>query len=68
LFTETTDGKTKTKVNGHTVAIPEPVAASLQEIGAGDIAAGKLFPGAGEQRSASAAQALTRLGILTVIR
>ena len=67
-FIETANGKTKTKVNGHTVAIPEPVAGILQEIGTGDIAAGELFPGAGGQRSASAAQALTRLGILTVIR
>jgi hypothetical protein len=68
-FLETAGGKTRTKVNGHTVAIPEPVAATLRHIGAaGHIAAGELFPGAGEQRSASAAQALTRLGILTVIR
>ena len=68
-FLATADGKTRTKVNGHTVAIPEPVAATLQHIGScGDIAAGELFPVAGEQRSASAAQALTRLGILTVIR
>lgn len=68
-FLETTDGKTKTRVNGHTVAIPEPVAATLRHLGAaGQIAAGELFPGAGEQRSASAAQALTRLGILTAIR
>ena len=66
-FLETADGKTKTKVNGHTIAIPEPVAATLREMSdGGQIAAGALFPGAGEQRSASAAQALTRLGILVV--
>lgn len=66
-FLETVNGKTKTRVNGHTIAIPEPVAATLREMGAaGQIAAGGLFPGASEQRSASAAQALTRLGILAV--
>ena len=66
-FLETTDGKTKTKVNGHTIAVPEPVAARLRELGDdGQIAAGELFPGAGEERSASAAQALTRLGILAL--
>jgi hypothetical protein len=43
------------------------VASTLREMGAtGQIAAGELFPGAGEQRSAGAAQALTRLGVLAV--
>jgi JmjC domain len=66
-FLETAGGKTKTKVNGHTIAIPEPVAARLRELGdRSQIAARELFPSAGEQRSASAAQALARLGILAV--
>jgi hypothetical protein len=67
FFLESADGKTKTKVNGHTIAVPEPVAARLRELDdGGQVAAGELFPGAGEDRSASAAQALTRLGILAI--
>jgi hypothetical protein len=68
-FGDADNGKTRAKVNGHTIALPTPVAAALRELAAdGEIAAGDLFPAAGRKRSANTARALTRLGILDVMR
>jgi hypothetical protein len=64
---DTGSGKTKAKINGHTVALPTPVATTLQDMSTADeITAGELYPAAGQERSASTARALARLGILSV--
>ena len=53
-FGEADNGKTKARVNGHMIALPTPVAATLRDMTIdGEIAAADLFPAAGPVRSAS---------------
>lgn len=69
VATDGDNSKVRGRVNGHTVALPVPVAATLGDLATADeIRAGDLFPGVSPQRSTSTARALTRLGVLDVIR
>jgi ribosomal protein L16 Arg81 hydroxylase len=68
-FHDTVDGKTRTKVNGHTIAVPAAIAETLRRMGATDeIPAEALFPDVTGDRSVKAAQNLARLGVLTIAR
>ncbi|MEU3063386.1 cupin domain-containing protein [Streptomyces subrutilus] len=58
-------GRTRLTAAGHTLAVPDAVARALRLLeSGGSVAAGAFFPGAGEPRSLSAAESLTRLGVL----
>ncbi|MEU7575106.1 cupin domain-containing protein [Micromonospora sp. NPDC049240] len=68
-FQESQDGRTKTKVNGHTIAIPSAVAATLARMTSGEsVPAREINPDVETARSVGIAQALARLGVLTVAR
>ncbi|MFJ1568669.1 JmjC domain-containing protein [Streptomyces erythrochromogenes] len=58
-------GRTQLTVNGHTLAVPDAVAATLRLLeGGGSVQAGELLQGAPAPRSVRAAESLTRLGLL----
>ncbi|MER5934826.1 cupin domain-containing protein [Streptomyces sp. NPDC002054] len=58
-------GRTRLTVNGHTLAVPDAVAATLRRLETGgSVPAGELLREAPGPRSVRAAESLTRLGVL----
>lgn len=64
-FGTSENGRTQMRVNGHKIAVPEPVASTLAALGTGASAtAAEIFPGVSAERSTKTAQGLARLGVL----
>ncbi|MFE4514440.1 hypothetical protein ACFRMQ_09675 [Kitasatospora sp. NPDC056783] len=60
-------GRVRLTVNGHRIAVPEPVAVSLADLTMGEqIAAANVFPGVPAERATCTAQGLARIGLLEV--
>ena len=63
-FGPNVEGRTQLTVKGNKIAVPSPIAETLAALDSGaSIAAAEVFPGVDAQRSAKAAQGLTRLGV-----
>ncbi|MEU6315916.1 cupin domain-containing protein [Streptomyces sp. NPDC047014] len=60
-------GRVQLTVNGHRIAVPEPVAASLARLAVGEeMSAASVFPGVPADRATRTAQGLARIGLLEV--
>ncbi|MBZ9599594.1 MULTISPECIES: cupin domain-containing protein [Streptomyces] len=60
-------GRVQLTVNGHRIAVPEPVAVSLAGLAVGEqMSAASVFPGVPAERATRTAQGLARIGLLEV--